>query len=95
MPSSIKRVVFLGRHARMNWLQVELDLPPMSVLQRNVTIVSEDHHIDRMRGFNPETLRYIAADPTPYMIEFVRSRGHQSITFEETKQWLKSLLPTV
>ena len=88
---SVRRIVFLGSRARMDWLHIELDYPLRSVLQRHTMIVSDDFDLHRMRGYRPEALQYIPAEPTPRMWENVTARGHQRTDFEEAKRWLKSL----
>jgi hypothetical protein len=50
MQETLRCVAFLGRHARMNWLEVELDFPPRPLLHRHTMIVSNHFDMDKMRG---------------------------------------------
>ncbi len=90
-PSSIKRIVFLGRKARMTQFAYELGCSPNELIRRRCMIVSDNFDLDMLRGFRPEELRYVeAGDLTPQMWEFVTSRRHERISIEEAAEWLKS-----
>lgn len=87
----LQYVVFLGERARFDRLVTELDFPrlPTRELQRLLIIVNRDRDLERLRGYRPEAVCFIPAEPTPRMMDFMQAGRHTMITFEETKEWLR------
>lgn len=86
----LRRLIYLGRDARYPRLETDLDYPPKSILRRYVIVIPDDGDMYRMYGYQSDELRILPANPTANMWDFVRGRGHECISFEEAKQWLKS-----
>lgn len=86
----LRLVVLLGRDARHRWLATDLDYPPSAILRKYTTVIADNPDLYRLQGYMADEVRYIPAEPTPHMWEYMRARGHTIISFAEAKQWIRS-----
>ncbi len=91
MTSSDDRVAFIGAGAMYNKLVRELDYPPIAIFTKYTLRITHEIELDRLRGLDPEHVRYIPFDPTPLMWETIRGRGLRPTSLEATAAWLKTL----
>jgi hypothetical protein len=91
MPSSPDRVAFIGAGARPNKLMEELGWPPIAIYTKYTFLIRDDLDLDRLKGLDPDHVRYIPFDPTPLMWETIWGRGLRPTSIEATREWLKSL----
>lgn len=91
MTFSADRVAFIGAGARPNRLMVDLGYPPIAIYTKYTFLIRDDFDLDRLRGLDPERVRYIPFDPTPLMWETIFGRGLRPTSIEATREWLKSL----
>jgi hypothetical protein len=87
---AIKRLVCIGRDARMTRAIIDLDYPKKPITEK-LFIISEDSDVHLLHGYVPDDVRYVPMAPSAYQLNFLRNRGIQEISLADARAWIKSL----
>jgi len=86
-----KRLVLIGRDARLARAIIDLDYPPRPV-QHKLFIIVHDEDVHLLHGYAPGEIVYIPMGPSKYQLNFLECRGHQAVSLEQAREWVKTHL---